>query len=131
MIEKRDGEFKYFGAVKGRPVSRYGSSGFIAARLVKGVGHVMDTNRVVRIPYSDYRAFARAYDRAVRDGSLIVKTEDDYNKYLAGKAATASAPALESDSDDSGIDDDEATASEGDKKKGNKRGRKSSAGGGK
>jgi hypothetical protein len=97
-------KFHYFSPVEGRVVSRYGSTGYVGARYEQGIGFVVDTNVVVKISDAMYRGHLKAWRRALRDGSLVEKTAEDYQAYLkklearsAEEARVASAPQTEDD----------------------------------
>ena len=86
---------RYFKAVAGRKVSRYGSGfiglgGYRADQVIGAAGH----GSVTAISHDEAAKFRREYDRAVEDGSLV---EVDAKAYQAwqdlceerAKAATA------------------------------------------
>lgn len=77
-----DAKFVFFSATGKGVVPRYGSTGYIGARYVRGVGYDVDTEKVVPIPVPVYRQNKRAYDRAVKDGALVEKTAGDREKYI-------------------------------------------------
>lgn len=74
--------FHYFSPVEGRVVSRYGSTGYVGARYEQGIGFVIDPGVVVKISDAMYRGHLKAWRRALRDGSLVEKTSEDYQAYL-------------------------------------------------
>ena len=111
MTQKITG-FVYFSPVAGRVVPRYGTRDFIGAHYVHGKGFEIDPQKVVAIPKADVeQRFKRAYERAVRDGSLIPKTQKDFDAYQAARikaddeAAAARKKTQESKSDGEGGND--------------------------
>ena len=77
--------FSYFSSVKNHVVPRYGSPRYIGVRRTNE-GWDWDTERIVPIPENESVRYGREYNRALREGALLKKTEQDYKKYLAKKA---------------------------------------------
>lgn len=95
--------FHFFSAAENRVVPRYGSSGFIGAKYVEKVGFVVDTDVVVKITDAAYRKNLKAFQRAIRDESIFVRTAEDYEEYVkkAEKASAEAAMKASADSDTS------------------------------
>jgi hypothetical protein len=94
-------KFHYFSAAENRVVPRYGSFGFIGAKYVEKVGFVVDTDVVVKITDAAYRKNLKAFQRAIRDKSLFVRTAEDHRKYVekTEKASADAAKAGQTDTD--------------------------------
>lgn len=92
---------RYFKAVDGRVVGRYGSAGsHIAARYVRPTkdgtwlgGFQQDLEKVVAIPIAETTKFKRDYYDAVRHGDLIEVDQAAYDAYQAAQAAKSKATA--------------------------------------
>ncbi len=91
---------RFFSSVEGRLVSRYGSGGGPLAPTLIGAtrnaadlsprgseptdvgrgegGVTWNTDQVVAITEAEAQKYSREYDRAVKDGALIERTEADY-----------------------------------------------------
>jgi hypothetical protein len=74
-------KFRYFSAVAGRVVQRYGSTIFIGAARAPG-GWQWDEDQIVAIPDREFARYAKEYIRAVRDGALKERTEAQYLEHV-------------------------------------------------
>lgn len=74
-------KFKYFSCKSGHAVPRFGTDVFIGAIKQSG-GFIWDEDKIAAIPESEVLRYKREYDRAIRDGSLISRTQVDYDKYI-------------------------------------------------
>ena len=84
----------YVSSVEGQPVGRYGSRGLIGAEYApEGIRY--DTKRVVAITADELRLHRRAYDRAIRDKTLTVRSHADFVAALEAEAAPPPAPEVE------------------------------------
>jgi hypothetical protein len=93
MSRDNPNKFHYFSPVTGHVVARYGSTGYIGAVRDPKQGFNVDPDVVVRIPDAAYRSNLKAYRRAVKDGSLIARTANDYDNYVKRAAEKADAEA--------------------------------------
>jgi hypothetical protein len=82
-------EFRYFSAVDGHAVPRYGTRSFIGAERGPE-GFVFNTKAVVAIPVSDFARFAKEYMRALKSGALVERNEKDWKAYEASRNAIPS-----------------------------------------
>ncbi|AUX31927.1 MULTISPECIES: hypothetical protein [Sorangium] len=81
-------EFALFvSSVEGSLVSRFGTgrgSYIGATRDIKDPTLITwDVNRIIPIPASEYARFRRAYDKAIKDGSLKLRTREEYEASLS------------------------------------------------
>lgn len=84
----------FVSSVEGSLVARYGTGTFIGAERRADDPRVVDfhTDLIVAIPHDEFRRFRREYLRALREGSLVARNVDEWNrqnpateKRLAGK----------------------------------------------
>ena len=75
---------RFFSAVEGALVVRYGTGELIGAAYLPGGGVAFDLDRIVGISEAEAAAYLREYDRAVRAGSLRERTEEEFLAYLGG-----------------------------------------------
>ena len=95
----------YVSAVEGFAVSRFGSAtrsspnqtigGRRTTEKVLVAGHKLtnrpieiDTNVIVVIPDAEHARFRREYDRAIKDGTLKLRSEEDYKSFIAARTPT-------------------------------------------
>jgi hypothetical protein len=81
-------KFKYFKSVEGHVVQRYGTDTYIGVARVNGK-HVWNTKRAVAIPEVEYLRHLKAYNRAVKDKSIIVATKKEYEEQNKAQEAEA------------------------------------------
>ena len=89
---------KYFKAVEGRPIPRYGTDSKIGATLVRNppkdgkpgtfIGYRYDLDRVVSITDQEFNLHRKSYLNAIRRGELIVSTAEEHDRYVRGGAPT-------------------------------------------
>jgi hypothetical protein len=83
-------EFIYVSAVKGHLVTRFptvrGALQYIGATRT---GKVIEWNEkaVVAIPTAEWNRYRREYERAVRQGAIVLKTKVDHAEWLKARAA--------------------------------------------
>lgn len=70
----------YCSSVEGAAVQRFGTGQWIGAVPApkSGRGYEWNTELVVMIPADERRKHAQAYEREIREGSLIKRTEEDF-----------------------------------------------------
>lgn len=70
----------FVSAVEGQPVRRYGTPSMIGAERTVAAPNVItyDTALVVAIPVEESDRYLREYTRALRDGSLIQRTAEEW-----------------------------------------------------
>lgn len=82
-------EFHYVSSVEGRLVTRFPSLRSSVAQYIgatrKGKKITWDTSEVVAISEQEWQKYRREYRRCVADKSLVVKTKEDFEKYVADK----------------------------------------------
>lgn len=71
-------EYKYYRSVEGAVVQRYGQQTYIGVR--RGGNQHQWSDKIVRLPMTEFTRFQREYTRAVKAGSLI---ELNSNAYIA------------------------------------------------
>jgi hypothetical protein len=84
---------KYYRAVEGRIVRRYGTDIYIGARYVAGQGYVQDLKRVVAIPLVEDIKYRREYLNCMRRGELIEVTKSDFDQWTVDREAASKANA--------------------------------------
>jgi hypothetical protein len=101
----------FVSCVEGSLVTRYGTRTFIGAERATDDRRRVDyhPDQVVAIPVDEYRKFRREYLRALRDGSLVERTADEWQRQQQ-PASTAAAP-----TDDTGQGTARALKAHGDK----------------
>lgn len=82
----------FVSSVEGSLVTRYGTATFIGAERSATDPRAVEwhPDQVVAIPHDEYRKFRREYLRALREGSLVERTADEWNRQ---NTAAAEAPA--------------------------------------
>lgn len=75
----------FVSAVAGAPVTRFGTHTLVGAerRLMQPTIIDYDPSRVVAISHPEYARYRREYERAIRDGSLIRRTVEDWQAQQA------------------------------------------------
>ena len=86
---------RYFTPVEGHTVHRFGTMTTTSSNELFGCStdpatgtRTWDTSAVLMISGQEAKRFRREYDRLVRDGALIERTEEDRKSYLAQLAET-------------------------------------------
>lgn len=67
----------FVSSVEGALVTRYGSRTLIGATRTP-TSIEWDTELITAIPTDEYERFRREYDRALRDGSLVERSAEDW-----------------------------------------------------
>jgi hypothetical protein len=84
-------EFHYVSSVKGHLVTRFPSLRSSVAQYIgatrKGKTIVWDPTEVVAISEKEWQTYRREYRRCVADKSLVVRTKEDFETYVAEKTA--------------------------------------------
>lgn len=99
MADRKYPFVRFFSAVEGHIVSRYGTASRTQGPLRIGVTRddggslKWDTESIVALTAVEANVFKREYDRAVIDGGLKERTYEDYLAFLEADAAKAKAAA--------------------------------------
>lgn len=82
----------FVSCVEGALVMRYGTGTFIGAERRAREPQVVDyhPDQVVAIPHDEFRKYRREYLRALREGSLVERTADEWQRQQQ-PASTAAA----------------------------------------
>jgi|SRR6187551_177323 len=72
----------FVSCVEGSLVTRYGTRTFIGAERRTLEPNVVDYHpeQIVAIPHDEFRKYRREYTRALRDGSLVQRTADEWQR---------------------------------------------------
>jgi hypothetical protein len=86
----------YVSPVKGHAVPRFGAPAgtYIGAKRV-GKQLEWDEERIVAIPVNESRRYSAEYDGAIRDGSLKVRTAEEYAQQVDDRKAAKKRAAIE------------------------------------
>lgn len=83
----------FVSCVEGRLVTRYGTRTFIGAERRTDDPRVVDFHpeHIVAIPHDEHRKYRREYLRALREGSLVERTVDEWQQQNRQDAAPVEA----------------------------------------
>jgi hypothetical protein len=76
-----DMKYRYFSCKKGHVVSRFGTKAFIGCRVVQNQ-HIWNEDEVVAIPVTDTIRYLKEYNRVLKDGAIIERTQEDYDSWI-------------------------------------------------
>lgn len=85
----------FVSSVEGRLVTRYGTRTFIGAERRASDPRQLEwhTDQVIAIPHDEFRKYRREYLRALREGSLVVRTDAEWQQQNRQDTAPAEAHA--------------------------------------
>ena len=86
-------KYIYVKPVEGRVVPRYGTGSFIGHSYSAGVGYVIHDGEITALPEIHYKRYGKEYNRAIRDGSLVQVSQDEYDASLYAQEAKSEAEA--------------------------------------